>query len=481
MNRSIVRVVKSDLAVYKVLCVCLLGLQCLAVICASSFGNYGQMCFISLVQLALFVGMVLVSPCRQPFCILFLVANWIFNCGQIACVAAGHDDVLNLDFRWYGSSMVVADAFRFYLYSQSLIAVGAILFQRPPADKVSRIGAGFAANGKAVAKCLIVIGLPFWLYVNASRMLGAAADAYRGVYSLVIPAPVQAASFFFEAGLLLMLLIIGKERKGAVLFWAVVALKVVVMSTGGRQDSVCFLAIWCLVYFWYLRRLTVGQMVSMIFAALFLLFAIDAFGELRTEGFSLEALLAYLSETTLFDVFWGSLGEFGCAFSTLVVSIADVPASLDYGMGRSYLAGLLSVVPTLVSSIPGLKESTIFTSVLPGTNYLGGSMLGEFYYNFSWFGVMGSFLVGAAVAWCQNRLNESDKERHCVCVWAAAVLAVFLLLFIRGYFTDAVMKITYVLLIALVSHGIVWHFSSQGKASVTRRPRISITGNHCER
>lgn len=471
MSRVFTQGTKPDLTVvYKVLCVGLLALQALALACVPEFDDYGQMCFVSLAQLALFVAMAMASPCRQPFCILFLVANWIFNCGQIACIAAGYglDEVLNLDFRLFGTQTTIEAAFRFYLYSQTLVAAGAFLFQKPPSYKAPSDKAVFSVNVKAVAKCLIVAGLPFWLYVNISKIAGAATDAYRGVYSLVIPAPVQAASFFFEAGLLLMLLVVGRERKGTALFWAVVAINVVLMATGSRQYSVCFLAVWCLVYFCYLRKLSAGRAVGMVVVGVLLLFAIDAFGELRTAGFSIESFSSYLANASFFDVVWDSLGEFGCAFSTLVVCMGYVPTGLSYGLGSSYLAGLLSVIPMLVSYFPGLKSATLFTRLIPGTSSFGGSMLGEFYYNFGWFGLVGPFLVGALLAWCQNRLNESDKDERLVFVWVAAVISVFLLLFIRGYFTDAIMKVVYVFLAAWIADDVVRHFSARRSRALYR-------------
>ena len=122
------------------------------------------------------------------------------------------------------------------------------MFQKLSVAGSSRVISSFGANAKGVARCLIIIGLPFWLYVNISKILGAAADAYRGVYSLIIPAPIQAAAFFFEAGLFMMLLIIGRERKGTVLFWSVAALKVAIMATGvgkipfvSLQFGACFI------------------------------------------------------------------------------------------------------------------------------------------------------------------------------------------------------------------------------------------------
>lgn len=448
MSMLLSRDTKPDITVYRVRCIVVMVLQLLGIVCIPRFDDYGFMSFVSLAQLAIFVAAALVSPGRQPFVILFLVANWIFNCGQIVCIAMGYgtDDVLNLDFRWYGSPMTIENAFRFYLYSQTLVCAGALLLQKKPINK-SEIGvSGRGVDPKLLAKCFILVGLPFWVYLNGAKLMGAASDAYRGVYSLIIPAPVQAISFFFEAGLLLMLLVIGRERKGTTLFWIVVAINVLIMTTGSRQYSVCFLAVWCLVYFCYVNKLSVGKALVLILVCVCLMFLIDAFGELRSIGFSFEALSAYLAKASFFDVVWESLGEFGSAFSTLVISMSRVPSVLPYGMGATYVAGFLSVVPMLVGRFPLLKEATQFTVAISGSAFLGGSMLGEFFYNFGWFGVVGSFLVGALLAWCQSYLNEGEDKRHIVRAWASAVLAVYLLLFIRGYFTDATMKLVYVFL-----------------------------------
>lgn len=449
------RATVNDLIRYKVLSAIAISLQMLVVVAFGSFDGYVAMCAASVLQLVFLVAILSISPCRQSFAVLFLVADWIFHCGQIVCVAAGHNDVLNLDFRMYGSVTTIAGAFDFYLFSQSFLALGAVVFQTGPLKKTTQDARGAWGIDKRLAWVFVMAGLPFWLYVNLAKLSGAAAEGYRGVYSLVIPAPIQAASFFFEAGLLLFLLLIGRERKGAVLFWAVIAVKVMLMSTGGRQDAVCFLAIWCLVYFVYLRTLSPSRVAVLGVSVILLLFAIDAFGELRNDGFSFDALASYLVNASFFDIIWDSFGEFGSALSTLVVSMANVPSTLPFGMGATYLAGALSVIPMLVNNFAGLRASTLFTTVIPGTTFLGGSMLGEFYYNFGWFGLIGPFLVGCVLAWCQNHLNLVDRNEVDLGVWLASILAIFLLLFVRGYFTDAAMKFVYLWVLAWAASGML--------------------------
>ena len=68
-------------------------------------------------------------------------------------------------------------------------------------------------------------------------------------------------------------------------------------------------------------------------------------------------------------------------------------------------------------------------------------------------------MVGALLAWCQGRLNEAEDRGRIVYAWASAVLAVFLLLFIRGYFTDAIMKLAYLLFFSWLASCLIKHGS----------------------
>lgn len=447
--------VLNRISAHKVLSIAAIVLQTLIVAALGKIDGYGAMCVVSVLQLIFLVSLLAFSPSQQFFVILFLIANWVFHCGQIACIANGHVDALNLDFRMYGSSSTIADAFRFYLYSQSLIALGSVLLQAERSIGVERAGEAPWPINKKLAWTLVITGVPFWLYVNLAKLTGASAEGYYGVYSLVIPAPIQAVSFFFESGLLMFLLLIGRERKGSVLFWLFSAVKVVLMSTGGRQDSVCFLAVWCLVYFGYLQKLSPLRTIVLVASVVALLYVTDAFGELRNDGFSFDAFVSYLSHVSLFDVIWDSLGEFGSAFSTLVVSMANIPTILPYGMGSTYLAGIMSIIPKLVSNFASLQTSTLFTTAIPGTDFFGGSMLGEFYYNFSWLGLVGLFVMGCILAWCQNRLNLIGRSGCSRSVWLAAVLSIFLLLFIRGYFSDMVMKLVYLCVFTWMANDLI--------------------------
>ena len=122
---------------------------------------------------------------------------------------------------------------------------------------------------------------------------------------------------------------------------------------------------------------------------------------------------------------------------------------MAYGYGRSYLAGVLSVIPLLVNQIPSLAKAAYFLSQLSDdlTFAFGGSYLGELYYNFSWFGIVGSYIVGSTNMALHNSLM-SNKEISMKCL--DAIVATAMIMFVRGYFTDMAQKLAWTFFIVYI-------------------------------
>lgn len=48
------------------------------------------------------------------------------------------------------------------------------------------------------------------------------------------------------------------------------------------------------------------------------------------------------------------LGEFGAAIDTIIIAVKYAPDTINYGLGTTYIAGLLSVIPGLINKFPVL-------------------------------------------------------------------------------------------------------------------------------
>lgn len=450
---------------YKLIAFLVIGLQMVVMLPLNLAGDYTSMACVSVCQL---VFLILLINCGRNDCsltVLFLVLNWMFYCGHIVCVGFDLEATLNLDFRQHGSDQTAFDSFRFYFMAQSLICLSAILFS---GGKAAGNGGSSGAFRRFVSKesavSLIAVGILPRLYVDISRLAGAFSSGYEGVYGLTIAAPVQALAFFFDAGIVMAMVLLGKSRKETALFYAIALMKVALMGTGARQEALCFLIVAAYLHFMVIREMTVTKVVPMIAGGIGVLLAVDVVGELRSQGLSFATTIEYLGGVSLDSVAANMLGEFGATFTTLTAVVQSVPDMMDHGYGKSFVSGILSVVPTLVSRFPSLSESAYFVTALPtDTAFFGGSFLAEFYYNFSWFGLIACVPVGAVLAYCQRGLSRCSYEKQgYASAWWAALVFVFMLLYIRGYFIDGVMKLTYVILFVWLVCGICQHFGRKG-------------------
>lgn len=411
--------------------------------------SYKNMAIIGITQWI--INVILLKFCSglELFSIpnIFSFFSMIFHCGQILKKGFGIKGDVPLPFENYATPSTIQAAFFFYLFSQTIYYVAVLV-----GFHASRSSIQSENNGKELyqldvtiyGKVLLILGVIPRIYVDVLSFMAARSNGYAGVYSLYIPSVVQTMAFFFDAGLIFMLFN-NKKFNATVLFLLVLGYKCLMMMTGSRQDKVAFLCVWVYVYFFIINKITLWKslLLTLICAVGFVF--ISAIGELRGgDLIRNKEILAAMQGDSISNMFGGALGEFGSAFNTLEVAIQYTPSSIPYGYGRTYLAGILSTVPLIVNQIPDLAETVVFLTQLPNdlTFAFGGSYLGELYYNFSWFGIAGSYIIGVINTKLHNCLTEeNENQRAKKCLYA--VIATAMILFVRGYFTDMVQKLVW--------------------------------------
>lgn len=421
-----------------------------AVFLFSESVTYIEMSFSSII-IAILDIIMLRMVCKIPIISipnLFSLFSLFFHMGQIIKEAFYIDGTVPLPFENYAGIDSIQAAFWFYLFSQTifLLAVGITCTLPISKHRHESIFAKVLDKDAAfIAKILIIIGAFPHIYIDLMALMGAVSMGYEGAYSLYFPQPVRSLAFFFDAGLIILLFGWSHYSKVKWLFIFVIIYKCLMMSSGGRQQNITFLLIWFYAYFFIIQKLTIKKYILLGAMCSLGFFFISAIGTLRTTGaFDLTDILTLLFSGEMSHTLGNALGEFGSAFDTLEVAVQYVPDAINYGYGRTYIAGLISIIPLIVKQIPFLAETTIFLHQLPQSIVFafGGSYLGELYYNFSWFGVLGSFVLGVVLGKIHNRITGRDYDTLLQKSWAA-VLAISMFLFVRGYFTDMVQQLAW--------------------------------------
>ncbi len=407
--------------------------------------SYMQMSVLAITETVIDI-IVLKTICSFPVVSIpniFAFFSLMFHCGQLLKEGFNIEGTVPLPFEYYGDAMTIQKSFTFFLLSQTVyfIAVGISCGKLQKEKKVNKRQADISIYGKI----LVLIGVIPRLYIDILSLVGARANGYEGVYSIYFPQTIQSIAFFFDAGLFFLLYAQTDRRKQKFYLVAVIVYKCIMMSTGARQDKVAFLLVWLYVYFFIINKITVKKLALLVVVCIAGFMFISAIGTIRVnDTVSLSQTLSLLQSGTMNNVIGGALGEFGSAFDTLEVAIKYTPSEIPFGWGKSYVAGLLSIIPLLVNQIPSLAKAVMFVNQLPKhvPFALGGSFLGELFYNFSWFGIIGSSVVGAFITKLHNGIVDDSS---CDIFYKASysILATAMILFVRGYFTDMMQKLVW--------------------------------------
>lgn len=407
--------------------------------------SYTQMSVLTITETVIDI-IVLKTICSFPAVSIpniFAFFSLMFHCGQLIKEGFNIEGTVPLPFEYYGDAMTIQKSFTFFLLSQTVyfIAVGISCGKLQKEKKVNKRQADISIYGKI----LVLIGVIPRLYIDILSLVGARANGYEGVYSIYFPQAIQSIAFFFDAGLFFLLYAQTDRRKQKFYLVAVIIYKCIIMSTGARQDKVAFLLVWLYVYFFIINKITVKKLALLVVVCIAGFMFISAIGTIRVnDTVSLSQTLSLLQSGTMNNVIGGALGEFGSAFDTLEVAIKYTPSEIPFGWGKSYVAGLLSIIPLLVNQIPSLAKAVMFVNQLPKhvTFALGGSFLGELFYNFSWFGIIGSSVVGAFITKLHNGIVDDSSCDIFYKAWYS-ILATAMILFVRGYFTDMMQKLVW--------------------------------------
>ena len=378
---------------------------------------------------------------------VFSLFSLIFHAGQLIKMGYGIPGEVPLPFQLYGESVHLQKAFLFYLLSQMLLTVGIYLVEKKGRQKNESTKKLLPENVLWCGEVLMVIGALPRIFIDFRALAASRSGGYEGVYLLYTPQALQTLAFFFDAGLLFLLFGCNDKRKRSLLFLAVLLYKGLMMSTGSRQEKIGFLLVWLYLYYFVLQKINYKKLAGLIVLCVVGLMFVMAIGSVRSSsGAGVAGIVHAMFSSRATYMLGNILGEFGAAIDTIIIAVKYAPDTINYGLGTTYIAGLLSVIPGLISKFPVLAESTSFLGKLPQdvVYALGGSYLGEFYYNFAWLGSVLCIPLGALLAATQDCIT-SEKTGTSEKCWYAA-LTTLLLLFVRGYFTDMIQKLVWLVL-----------------------------------
>lgn len=383
---------------------------------------------------------------------IFLVLSYLFHFGQAIIIAYGFNDI------YAHRSILAATSFEsflramyFAMFSHFFITIGMMWNKKngKPIFKIDDNENQMLYRLRFIAFIVLFITIIPLIYLDGLKIVAVKSGGYVSTYETYTSGINKILNLFaqFARPAITLLLISYKndKRKANLVFVLSSLYFVFMMISGDRGTNVIYLLTNLFVFYKIIKRLKTKNVLIVAVIGYFFIGFISTISILRdTSQISIQGLIHYYKYRSSDGIIYSVLREFGLTIKTLIYSIDFTSASSNYNFGLTYIFSWMNLSPKLPESIVN-SFYTHFTFVksfpVAYQESLGGSYLGELFYNFGWFGSVLSFFVGRFIGNIDNSIEKSIENKNWVIFSLIMILFPNLLLWVRGYFVELIFKI----------------------------------------
>lgn len=293
---------------------------------------------------------------------------------------------------------------------------------------------------KKIGYCFVIIGFIFEVIKDYQLIRGYLSGNYLTTTTIIQSGVMNTLANFFLYGLLCLMISYQEKKTILRIYYLIFNFTLIIpMLSGNRLNAVMFMVVGAFLYFKLIRKTTLITYVKLFLLGYFLILFVNIIADFRVSGLSYIEILKQLPEYVLsHSPLYDALGEFGVTDYSVIYCLRCIPVMKDFGYGLSYICSIFTVLPDIFGINQIIEPFVLFTTNFP-SNYasgLGGSFIGEIYYNFSYFGIPIGILLGMIVIYYENKLVYAFATKKWITVIMLLPLCVMLLIWTRGYFRD---------------------------------------------
>ena len=267
-----------------------------------------------------------------------------------------------------------------------------------------------------ISKILLIVSFPLRLFIDLQTLAAAVVGGYYAAIAVNYSGVVDCiAGFWYSAVILYYLGLDDRKKKRRFLIF-VVAYLLIVMLTGNRgHQMVCLLMLFIVVYEDRNKKFSLKTVVSAILLMYGGMVIIDFIYTMRELGISyfFSNIGAVIGESLRANILFETIGSFGETIFTPYLVIEGIDSSsINPGFGECFYKSLVSIFPAIGSTMAKINVEANFAKMLNTLNAIGGSIVGELYYNFrgfySIFAVIAGFLLSKISSKVTNGLIKKN-------------------------------------------------------------------------
>lgn len=357
--------------------------------------------FFCLVVISFVISLLCMKVCSiELFSIsgIFIVFSYIFHFGQLFVIQLfpkyiykGDNFIKLLEFDYLKAAYV------FSLYTTLLVVLGILSY-----SIISKNNNSKEINTREYIKrdnlyliymgwILLIFALPYKIYLDIQKIQISMQFGYLSVFKIEQNGIL---AFFSEMYLVAIVMLIfayeekNNKRLSLSIYIASIFYLLFTMVSGGRGKAVISICVISYFYLGYFKKIKFKNLVVILVALYFFLKIMNIVSFLRVEGInSIEQIIKALNSNN--NVILNTIMEFGGTIQTPYQSIVQPNAKIV----NTYFAGLASIFPNYNDLLSKYINLAHFVKNLNGSA-MGGSYIGELFFNFKNFGVFGGLVIG---------------------------------------------------------------------------------------
>lgn len=381
------------------------------------------------------------------FPVIFVIISYLFHMGNIVCTMLFYDGRFGNTF-WGADDKYIIKACRFFVLSMCFLMIGITHKARIKIIGTKKLN--YTVTDKQLlytGAFLFVIGIIPKLTIDFNKLIIGLGHGYLEVYKIDMSGKGGLSTFVYTGVICIMLAKRKNENFCRWLLLLTVIYEGVMMLSGGRYTSMAMIITICFIYIKYIGKINLKKIIIYLILGIFLLTLMNTIREVRVSAVSASLFVNEYFIQLKNNPFIGLVMEMGGTMKSLVLSIQYFPSYSDYAYGSTYYEAALSTIPILSNSSFVDTNKLFFIYNFPNSKSLGGSYLGEAYYNFGFLGIVFSYFLGLFIGKVGRVFEE--KEFRCNVILFVPIM-MYSLMYIRGYIYSFKIAIYHIITILLL-------------------------------
>lgn len=398
------------------------------------------------------------------FSTLFILLIFLFHFGQLLLIAFFSDMITLFSFRIvvdYFSDIQACYALRLMNIAFVSISLGTLL---PSSSYRPKFNALQKVNYMQVAKRILIVTFPFKLIIDLLTVYNSFTMGFEQTSQWL-----QAVPNFIRAignismvgfGILIVAMSINPQKQKKIFLFVIVYLSMLMLS-GWRSENIAYFVTFAYLFLSTRPRLKWKNILTYAVVGYFMLCFVQVAADMRTSSDRTMDGYTDMMSNMLFGgglLIFDALRELGNTGYTAECVLVNWLSNFDPSWGKSYILGLFAIFPNLTGLAGKLTEEAAFASQLQEHNMvltqyynIGGSVLGEFFFNFGIVGgIVFSFFVGKILGWFSYNADRSLKSGQYVFLIFAVPVMFASLYWVRDTFGHLIRDVVWSILLSLI-------------------------------